>query len=278
MKEIRKSRYTGQFYPGDATELASLVTSYISSPRTVSPTEDVLGVISPHAGYVYSGPCAGYSYHALANKHFSTAVIIAPSHHSAGFSWSVGDFSAYDTPLGRMQVNRSDVATLLAMPGSVFNRQVHEIEHALEVQLPFLQILRPQASIVPILLGNQTPGNSEELANLLWQQYQNRLQDTVFIVSSDASHYHDASMAEKIDGRTARLIEDGDIGNLGHFMMTRELEACGFGGILTLMHLAQKSGYNGIKTLQYTHSGKVNGDFHRVVGYLATMFYKEERA
>jgi len=275
MKSVCKPVVAGTFYPADSEELFNLISKYLSQADVKLPQfEDVLGVISPHAGYIYSGACAAYSFKAISQKDFKLAVIIAPSHQYGDFYYSVGDYDACATPLGEVEVDRDLASKLLNDSKFVFFPYAHSREHSLEVQLPFLQTIKPETKILPIIIGYQYDQSSQYLSNKLAELLKNRLNETVIIISSDLSHYHDYKKAETMDNALAEAIERMDLETVETLLSEKKSEACGFGGILTLMHLANKLKYNRVKTLQYTHSGEISGDYNHVVGYLATLFYR----
>jgi AmmeMemoRadiSam system protein B len=275
MKTHKEPNVAGTFYPDKPVELERLILSFLNNTvADFSDVEDILGVIAPHAGYVYSGQCAAYSYAALNEKEFDLAVLIAPSHKFADFYYSVGDYGFYDTPLGSLQVDRELVKSLLEDDKFVFYPYAHSMEHSIEVQIPFLQIIRPEVSILPILVGRQFESGSEYLSEKLISVIGDRLKKTVFIVSSDLSHYHNSVVAKGMDTELAEAVEKLDITRFNKLITSRKSEACGYGPILTLMNLAKNLGYPKVKRLNYTHSGEVSQDNSQVVGYLSSLFYQ----
>jgi AmmeMemoRadiSam system protein B len=171
-------------------------------------------------------------------------------------------------------VNEQLTKQLLKYDELDFFPLAHNSEHSLEVQLPFLQIINQKAQIVPILLGNQSVENSRNLAKILTEVFKDKLTTTVFIISSDLSHYYDSDTASKMDIELASKIETMQINEVEKLFTEHRAEACGFGGILTLLHLAINLHYSQVKNLKYTHSGEVSGDFKQVVGYLASIVHK----
>ncbi len=274
MSNIRKSAFAGAFYPGEPGMLKKQIENYLSKAQVKDKYEKALGIISPHAGYVYSGQCAAYGYKAIEQKDFDLAVIIAPSHNIGGYKFSVGNYDAYETPLGIIPVNKQYVRKILDYPDFEFRPVAHSSEHSLEVQLPFLQVIKSDVEIVPIVLGNQNSKNSLLLSEILSQVFENRLDKTVFIISSDLSHYYDSETAAEKDNLLAENFQEGLIDNLEQDMHNGKIEACGIGGILFLLHLAKKLKYEKIETLKYTHSGYINNDFSQVVGYLSSIIYR----
>jgi len=275
MNSICKPVVAGSFYPANPEKLKNEISAYFHNVKLSLPDiSDILGVISPHAGYIYSGQCAAYSFQALKRKNFSTAVIIAPSHQYGDFYYSVGDYDAFETPIGQTEVDRNLTMKLLGDSKFVFYPYAHSREHSLEVQLPFLQMINPQAKILPILIGYQYDQSSLYLSQKLAEMFKDKLDSTVFIISSDLSHYHTSIQAETMDNSLAVAIEQLDFETVDKLIKEHKSEACGFGGILTLMNLAKILNYPRVKTLKYMHSGATSGDFNHVVGYLSSLFYK----
>ncbi len=274
MSSTRKPVVAGMFYTSNKERLHREVRDFVDRAQVDRIDGDLLGVISPHAGYVYSGSCAGHSFKLLEEREIDTAVIIAPSHRVGGFTCSVGDYDAYSTPLGKVETDRDTIEQLLDYEELSFFPVAHEMEHSLEVQLPFLQVVQPDAMIVPIVLGTQDYRNSKRLSEILLEVFGDRLDRTTFIVSSDLSHYHDSKEAELLDRILIDSIEKLDALGLWEHISRNHTEACGFGGILTLIEMANALGYDRSKVLDYTHSGHTSGDHTQVVGYLSAAIYR----
>ncbi|MCD4828373.1 MAG: AmmeMemoRadiSam system protein B [Candidatus Cloacimonetes bacterium] len=274
MAGIREPVVAGSFYSAEENVLRLHVEEYLRKAVLDTTYSDVLGVISPHAGYVFSGLGAGCAFQAIRSKAIDTAVIIAPSHRVGGFTFSVGDYTAYRTPLGDVEVNREVVDALLRQDGFGFHEAAHSNEHSLEVQLPFLQVTHPHARLVPIVLGRQSPANSAALADILAELFSDRLDRTAFIASTDLSHFYNAATASQMDRRFAAHVERLDADGLAADIAAGNCEACGFGAALTLMHMVQMLGYDKCETLKYFHSGDISGDNSQVVGYLASVFHR----
>ncbi len=274
MKNNREACVAGVFYPRNKMELKKELTEAFNKVTNQKNYNDILGIISPHAGYSYSAGCAAHGYQALASKKIKTVVIIAPSHKFSGFDFSVGNYDQYVTPLGEILVNKEYVEMLLGYDKIKFYPEVHEVEHSLEVQLPLLQYLGKDCDLVPILLGAQTNENSKYLANILKDLFEDKLDEVAFIISSDLSHYHSVEKAKELDGLLMKYVKNLEIEKLEESYFQHQVEACGMGGILTMMHLAEQLGYNKVDNIKYAHSGEVSNDNSLVVGYLSTIFYK----
>jgi len=271
---IREPVVAGTFYSENPTVLKKQISTYLSNVRIKDKYGDIMGIISPHAGYVCSGQCAAFGFKALAQREFDLAVIIAPSHKVGGFKFSVGKYEAYKIPLGNVKVDLEEVEYFLTKSDFSFIHSAHSYEHSLEVQLPFLYTIKPEVKIVPIIFGNQSGENSEILANTLAERYKDKMEKTVFIASSDLSHYHDSIRAQEMDRKFADFVQKNQIDKLIEHINYRDVEACGFGGILTLLQLSKKLNYGKIENLEYTHSGNVTYDYSQVVGYLSTAIYR----
>ena len=269
----RNPAVAGTFYNQKPLELRENIKKYFENSKSEQVSDDVLGIIAPHAGYPYSGQCAAYSYNQLKNIDFDTAVIVAPSHRAGGFDFSIGNYSKYNIPNGELKTDRELIDFLINKDGFDFYHQAHLYEHSLEVQLPFLQVIRPKVKILPILFGNQNNRNSKVLSNALGELKEKFNKKIVFIISSDLSHFYYSLKAEKMDNELIDYVSNIDVDGLVTALESNRVEACGFGGILSIMRLAQSYGYNA-KKLFYTHSGKVTGDNTQVVGYLSSVFYK----
>ncbi len=265
----------GSFYTADPEQLRDQINRFLLKADLDRDYQRSLGIISPHAGYIYSGQCAAYGFRALKMKDFQLAVIIAPCHRYIGFEYSVGDFNGYKTPLGQVEVAKEEVDKLLKDKKFQYIQQAYSNENSLETQIPFLQVIKPEAKILPILVGNQCRNNSRHLAETLLAQFGSRLDEVAFIASSDLSHYHKAPIAVQKDNRIAENIRKRDVTSLLDDIENRDSEACGYGPIMTLLYMSLMTDYNLVDNLHYTHSGEINDNDEQVVGYLSSIIYKE---
>ncbi len=266
MEQVRPAAVAGLFYPGDARELKRAIEGYLA--ETEGPGEHALrsqaprALIAPHAGYVYSGPVAGAAYATLAPaaKAIRRVVLVGPAHREAFLGIALPSAAAFETPFGIVPVDDEARERLRALPGIVVLDQPHRLEHSLEVQLPFLQCLLERFAIVPLLVGAT---NADEVAAAIAA-----LEDegeTVTVVSSDLSHYHDYDTARRMDAATARAIEALRPGAIGPD------QACGRLAIQGLLERARARGLNAT-TLDLRNSGDTSGPRDRVVGYGAWAF------
>ena len=272
MNKIRRCIVDGMFYPENKRELSKSINKYLKVKENFHDADRIIGIIAPHAGYYYSGQCAGYAYKAIKSKNYKTAIIIAPSHKFNHFSFSVGTYESYETPLGNYPVNEDIAEKILENPNFVFYPEVHNVEHSIEVQIPFLQIVKPDCDFVPILIGEQSLENSKILADEIYNLIKDKPKDFLIICSSDLSHYHPAEDAYALDKLLMRYIGKLNIDLMIMDYSHHKVEACGIGGILTMMLLAEKMDLK-VEHLKYMTSGDVSGETSQVVGYLASVIY-----
>jgi AmmeMemoRadiSam system protein B len=258
---IRHPAVAGQFYPAQAQQLLGDVREYIDGAKTAGNIGICKGLIVPHAGYVYSGPVAAEGYAQLAHLDQSTSynvVILAPSHHVAFRGAALPEADVFRTPMGDVAV--ANVDRLLAGSTSVFvSAQAHALEHAIEVQLPFLQVALQKFSIVPLVLGDV------DCVKLAREIVALDLPHCLVIASSDLSHYDPYDAAVVHDHATIDLIMKGRSDDL-----TGE-DACGYMAVRTLMSVAHLKGWRP-QLLDYRNSGDTAGDKSAVVGYAAISF------
>ena len=276
-QKIRPAAVAGAFYPADPKELGAMLDGFLSQTAP-QPAEDVVALVAPHAGYVYSGPVAAHSYALLKGRKVERVVVIAPSHYEAfGFA-SVYDGAAYATPLGQVQVDQefaaklAKMSPLIKLSGAGHTPSRDRMEHALEVQLPFLQRTLGQFKLVPIIMGDQNYDIERALGVALAKLIQGP--GTLIVASSDLSHYHPYDEAVSLDHKTLKAIEEWDYLNLSQNLERRVWEACGGGPIVTAMIAAERLGASHARLLKYANSGDTAGDRSRVVGYGAVALVK----
>jgi AmmeMemoRadiSam system protein B/AmmeMemoRadiSam system protein A len=243
-----------------------------------------IGLIVPHAGYAYSGPVAAYGFRQLEGVEYDVAVVIG-SDHRAPLSdpisvWAEGGF---ETPLGVAPVDAELAQALVeADPRITFDPATHEGEHPIEIELPFLQRVCPDCSIVPVLMGTDDEETVRALADALLELLPGR--DVVIVASSDLSHYPTYDDARAVDGATLAAIETGDPGRVRERIEETMASgfpnlatcACGAGPILATMRVAAGLGADTVTVLRYANSGDVSGDHSQVVGYGAVMLWRYE--
>jgi hypothetical protein len=271
--DVRRAAFAGTWYSAKPAELGADVDAYLAAVDIVS-DGDLLAVIAPHAGLLYSGPVAAWSYRMLAGRPIDVLVLVGPSHYAAFDGVAVDDREAYESPLGLTPVSQSDARQLaVASPAVRVDRHVHSHEHALEMQLPFLQRVAPGVPIVPVLMGEQSRDTVDALARVLTTTFAGRR--VVLVASTDLSHFFASTDAARLDARVIGHVERADAEGL----MT-ELErypehergrfvACGGGPAVSVLRTATALGARAGRLLKYGDSGDVSGDHDHVVGYLA---------
>ncbi len=277
---VRQPGVAGGFYPADAKALSAMIDDMLAHASPPPISDPILAVVAPHAGYQFSGPVAAYTYAALKGRKFSRVVVIAPSHFEAFNFTSVYDGDAYATPLGTVRVDREFAAQLAKMSPTIkLSSQGHTptkegAEHALEVQLPWLQRVLGDFQLVPVVMGNQRYENSRALGVALAKLIKGG--DTLIVASSDLSHYHPYDDAVKIDHKTLSALQIWDYFSMSRNFEARIWEACGGAPIVAAMIAAERMGANQAVVLKYANSGDTAGDHSRVVGYSADVFLKTQ--
>lgn len=258
--QVRQPAFAGMFYPGNPTELASVVRRCISDASPIPAEAPAKAFVLPHAGYVYSGPVAGTGYRAMEHERavIRRIILLGPSHRMAFRGLALSASSSFATPLGEVPVDEAAVSKALTLPGVQILEEAHAHEHGLEVHLPFLQTALNQFAIVPLVVGEASATEVSAVLEALWGSAETRI-----IISSDLSHYHDHTTAQQLDQQTAE-----DILNLRPVKTT---QACGAYPLNGLLHSARTHSLRP-RLLDLRNSGDTGGDKSRVVGYGAFTF------
>ncbi|MFH1174305.1 MAG: AmmeMemoRadiSam system protein B [archaeon] len=244
---VRKPAVAGTFYPGSEELLRSMIHEFMQACKKMKFSPKAL--IVPHAGYVYSGIVAAAGYHLLQGKTYERVILLGPSHRLPFYGAAFDSSQSWETPLGNVPVSNFYAEHIKILP------QAHVKEHSIEVQLPFLQYVLKDFSIAPIAMGSSAP---------IQDDLQNALSDkTLFVVSSDLSHYHDYDTAKSMDGQT--------IDKIRKLTCVNYEEACGADGINALIALAKKNKWTPA-LVEYKNSGDTAGDKKQVVGYACIAF------
>lgn len=260
MSVIRQPAVAGLFYPDDPQELRAMVQGFL---RGVTATGNrPKAIIAPHAGYVYSGPVAASAYSLLqfSRDLIRRVVLMGPSHRVGfrGIAFSEAEF--YATPLGNIPIDRAAIEKILDLPLVGRLDEAHRQEHSLEVHLPFLQEVLAEFSLVPLVVGDVSADAVAEVLERLWGG-----PETLILISSDLSHYHEYATAQRMDRATTSAIEQLRPEDIG-------LEsACGRVPVNGLLRLAQRHGLKA-RTVDLRNSGDTAGSKDRVVGYGSYVF------
>ncbi len=261
MDNIRQAAVANMFYPGDAYELDKLVDGFLS---TLTPTLAAApkAIIAPHAGYIYSGPIAASVYVELIRSAHTIkkVVILGPSHRVAFHGLAVTDAEFFNTPLGNVRLDQETIQTLIRQNTVTLFNQAHQLEHSIEVHLPFLQKILHDFCIIPIVVGDANTPEVSQCLESIWAD-----SETLIVISSDLSHYHPYSEAKKLDQYTSAAIEELN------FTALQSEYACGYIPIKGLLHYAKKLSLKAT-TLDCRNSGDTAGTKDQVVGYGAYAF------
>jgi hypothetical protein len=261
----------GSWYPGRAAALASAVDGYLATADVASSVADIFAIVAPHAGLMYSGPVAACAYRQLRGLAFDVAVLVGPSHFVGFDGVAVCGSGGFETPLGVARIDEACASALMAATGIVHEHAAaHAREHALEMQLPFLQRVAPRAAILPLLMGFQTAETARALGDGLVAALRGRR--AILVASTDLSHYQDAAAAARLDAVVIDHVSRLDADGLQRALDRRPDHACGGGPTVAVMRAAQILGARHAEILKYGDSGDVSGDKSSVVGYLAAAF------
>ncbi len=258
--DVRPAAVAGMFYPESAVVLAREVLQMLAgAPK--SPALRPKAIIVPHAGYVYSGAIAASIYALLSTMHgtIRRIVLLGPTHRVAVNGLALPSSTAFATPLGNVAIDQQAVAAIADLPQVVVSDAAHTLEHSLEVQLPFLQTVFGDFSLLPLAVGHAPPEQIAEVLERLWGG-----EETLIVVSSDLSHYLPYDAARKIDAQTAQRILNCDP-TIDH------QHACGASPVNGLLLAARQHGLKA-QLLDLRNSGDTAGDRSRVVGYAAFAF------
>ncbi len=280
MGQTRKPAVAGQFYPGDSVTLTKEIAGYFKNAKKAPISGHIMALISPHAGYMYSGQVAAYAYKLLEGLSFETVVVISPSHVAYFPGASVYNGGAYETPLGTIPIDTALAGEISGVSSKVFlSSQGHGFsgqrgEHAIEVQLPFLQLVLGKFKLVPIVIGDQDWATCQALADALQKSLSGK--NVLMVASSDLSHYHPYDEAVRLDSVVIDHVNSFDPEGLFDDLGAGSCEACGGSPITTVMLAAKGLGADKAKVVEYANSGDVTGDKSAVVGYLAAVIYNSK--
>ena len=260
---IRRPAVAGLFYDANPETLERHVQALLPAEATASPA---IGAIVPHAGYVYSGPVAGAVYARLRLP--ATAVILCPNHTGRGAPAALDPSDAWRTPLGDVPLARGLADRLLALAESIQeDSEAHRLEHSLEVQLPFLKVLRPDTEIVPVCLGEASLPLCREVGEALARLVQEEEEPPILLASSDMNHYESREVGRAKDDLALARIEGLDAEGLFRTVREKSISMCGFLPATTLLFAARALGAARAEIVSRRDSGDETGDTSSVVGY-----------
>lgn len=260
----RPPAVAGTFYPADPNQLAANIQDYLRSAKSAALPEEQVpkAILAPHAGYIYSGPVAASAYAQLRpfRDRIRRVVLAGPAHYVAFSGLAVPSVECFRTPLGLVPLDRAAIQGLLDLSLVEESDFAHAREHSLEVHLPFLQTVLDRFTLIPLLVGRATPNQVSQVLDRLWGA-----EDTLIVISSDLTHFHDYSEANHLDRKTANAIEHLDAAAIG------PEDACGRLPIQGLLESARTHRLTP-RLLDLRNSGDTAGSRNRVVGYGAFRF------
>ena len=283
-KDIRPAVFAGEWYSDDPESLKRTILRYLEEAKVQPGLGDIKGLISPHAGYMYSGPVAAHAYKQVQGRHYNTVVVISPNHVDPQLRYSsVLTKGGYDTPFGVIPVD-SDMANTIADYSEDDDVRASDaghlsgyggrMEHSLEIQLPFLKVALDDFKLVPIVMGRQDLESCHMLAEAVAVAAKDK--DVLLVASSDLSHFHNGKVADKLDSTIARYVSAYEPENIMKGLTQKECEACGGAPVVSVMIAARKLGATKSAILHMANSGDVTGDYSSVVGYMAAALYSPD--
>jgi len=285
--EVKQPNVAGSFYPDNPQELSQLIDTFLGAANPQVPEGRIFALISPHAGYGFSGGVAAFGYKLIKDKPYKTIIVLGPSHNYGFSGVSVYPEGVFRTPLGDLEVDADFTQKLLHKSRSSLKSQIaleegrdkdsdiffepgaFEKEHSVEVQLPFLQKVISDFKIVPIVMGDCSFSTCQKLADLLKEAIGNR-QDVLVVASTDMYHGYDYEESEIIDTLTLSYLKNMDVQGLYNGLREGKLQLCGGFPVVSTLILARELGHNKLKVLQHTNSSVVTGKMIKgiwTVGY-----------
>jgi len=265
---IRNPVVAGQFYPGSGPQLKAMIETFIDEKVE---KEEVIGLLVPHAGYPYSGPVAGATISRIKFK--DTFIIMGPSHTGMGKPFSIMTEGVWKTPLGEVEVDSELAKQIVAVSKYVQeDDRAHQHEHAVEVQLPFLQYFRPDVRIVPIILAHAPAAAYKEIGRDIARAIKESKREVVILASGDMTHYEPQQNAEKKDGQAIEAMLNLDEDELTRRYEELNISMCAHGPVVSLISAVKELGASGAELVKYQTSGDTTGDYDAVVGYAGVIF------
>ena len=263
MSAVREPAVAGRFYPVDPERLRADIESYLS-PASAGCA--AIACMVPHAGYMYSGAVAGAVFSRLEIS--ASCIVLGPNHTGRGHPLAIMNKGAWRTPLGEVQIDADLSSDLIAtFPALSADSAAHHSEHAIEVELPFLQVCRPDAQFVPIAIGTGQLVLLEQLGEALAEVVKKRRTPVLIIASSDMNHYEDDVTTRVKDRKAIEKILALDAPGLYETVIKESISMCGFGPAVAMLTAARRMGAEKAELVQYATSGDVSGDRTLVVGY-----------
>jgi len=286
--DVRPSPIAGMWYPGDEShlraELAGCFGAYPQQDLAESDAEDdgLIALVVPHAGYIYSGTTAAAAFQALRGKSYQKVILVSPSHRAYAAPLITSGHDAYETPLGLVPVDHQSLNrlnTLLQEDNLSLKTVRFDQEHALEIELPFLQYtLKGDFQILPVMMLDQREKTARALARALFELIQSfdSSEKVLLLASTDLSHFHHQRVASELDGAFIKVLQSGDVSQLYRASDSGKTEACGLGPTATVLALSKMLGANKVNIMDYRDSSYASGDKSSVVGYVSAIIRRED--
>jgi len=287
MTDVRPAAVAGSWYPSTADRLAREVDGYVAA-ASVGDVGPPIAIVSPHAGLRYSGPVAAFAYRAIAPSHprtaapshYTSVVLVGPSHFVGFDGVSIWPHGAWETPFGEVAIDESLASDIAGATREVIDhRPAHAREHSLELQMPFIARLCPGVPIVPLVMGFQRRDTAfalgDALARVIGKGSRSAAEGrhVLLVASSDLSHFHDARTAAAMDAVMLERVEQLDADALMEALEHEPHHACGGGPMVSVLRAATQLGATHARVLKYGDSGDVSGDKSSVVGYMAAAIW-----
>jgi AmmeMemoRadiSam system protein B len=269
-ESVRQSVIAGTWYPGSPPQLRRMIDGFLDGALPADLPGELVALIVPHAGYIYSGPVAAQAYALVRGRQYDLVAVVSPVHRMGIGHLAATNADFYETPLGRVPVARGALDTLAEECSVQYVEQ--DSEHALEIQLPFLQqVLLDGFQLLPVMMGSQTWETCTALAKGLTEALKDR--KALLIASSDLSHFYPQPKAQRLDQVMLDRVNAFDPEGLSRDLASGSTEACGGGPVVAVLMAAKALGAAGARVLKYATSGDVTGDYSSVVGYMAAAVY-----
>ena len=273
---IRPSPIAGSWYPGDPNELIKSIDTYIDQADPEKLKKKPIALISPHAGYRYSGKTAGYAFKLVQGNSYDLVAVISPFHSHHPDNILISAYDAYSTPIGNIPIDHRVVTQLnerlektIGKPSSAIT---HEREHSLEIILPFLQVaLSNKFRLLPIMLSGYNYQSADAVGKFLGKLAEKM--NILIVASTDLSHFHNIKTANEFDSNMLKMWESMDPKQIISSIKSRDAEACGIMAVLTALIASKQLKAKKLKILNYSTSADVTGDKSSVVGYASAVIY-----
>jgi AmmeMemoRadiSam system protein B/AmmeMemoRadiSam system protein A len=280
--EVRKPAVAGSFYPGNPIELSKTLATFYSEAKKIPLSGRPIAIIAPHAGYIYSGKTAALAYKQIAGEEYENVVVISPSHTVFFQGSSVYDGAGYQTPIGVVEIDEKLSRKIASIHPLVYlSNKGHtggsiRGEHALEVQLPFLQQALGKFKLIAIVMGNQEEDSCRALGEVLASSLAGK--NALIVASTDLSHFHPEKEAHRLDAVIQKAVEEYNPGKLLSSLSSGRGEACGGGPVAAMMIASKKLGGEKVFVTGYSTSADTSGDASEVVGYLSAVIVSSKPA